>query len=68
MFNLRKAVCKGADCFFFLMHFKMNTKKQKVKQRKIKSNSKNALEFLKAQNPNLQSLINAFSLELSQSK
>jgi len=50
------------------MHFKMNTKKQKVKQRKIKSNSKNALEFLKAQNPNLQSLINAFGLELSQGK
>ena len=46
----------------------MNTKKRKKEQSKIKSNSKNALEFLKAQNPNLQSLINAFSLEFSQGK
>jgi hypothetical protein len=46
----------------------MNTKKQKKKQSKIKSNSKKALDFLKTQNPNLQSLINAFALELSQGK
>jgi len=44
----------------------MNTKKDKEKQGKIKQNSKKALEYLKAQNPNLQHLINAFALELSQ--
>jgi len=46
----------------------MNTKKTKGKQSKIKSNSKKALDFLKTQNPNLQSLINAFALELPQGK
>ena len=46
----------------------MNTKKLNKKQSKIKSNSKKALDFLKTQNPNLQSLINAFALELPQVK
>jgi len=64
----QSAVCKPADCFFFKMHLIMNTKKGKEKQSKIKQNSKKALDYLKAKNPNLQSLINAFALELSQGK
>jgi hypothetical protein len=46
----------------------MNTEKGKEKQSKIKQNSKKALDYLKAKNPNLQYLINAFALELSQEK
>ena len=50
------------------IHLIMNTKESKKKQSKIKQNSKKALDYLKAKNPNLQHLINVFALELSQGK
>ena len=43
----------------------MDTKTKRIKQRNIKQNSKQALDFLLEKNPKLQSLINAFDLELS---
>ena len=46
----------------------METKTKHIKQRNIKQNSKQALEFLKRKNPNLQVLINAFDLQLQTSK
>jgi hypothetical protein len=47
------------------MHSKMANKKNTSKQRNIKQNSKQALDFLKSKNSKLQTLINAFDLELS---
>lgn len=46
----------------------METKTKPIKQRKIKQNSKQALEFLKSKNPNLEQLINVFDLELAQTQ
>ena len=46
----------------------MNTKKDKAKQSKIKPNTKKALDYLKAKNPNLDYLINAFDLQIQTSK
>ena len=46
----------------------METKTKHIKQRNIKQNSKQALEYLKAKNKNLQTLINAFDLKLQTSK
>jgi len=45
----------------------METKTKHIKQRNIKQNSKQALEYLKSKNPNLDYLINAFDLKLKQS-
>ena len=46
----------------------MKPKIKRIKQRNIKQNSKQALEYLKSKNPNLQNLINAFGLELTQTQ
>ena len=46
----------------------METKTKHIKQRNIKQNSKQALEYLKSKNQNLQVLINAFDLQLQTSK
>ena len=46
----------------------MADKKDTSKQRNIKQNSKQAIEFLLKKNSKLQTLINAFDLELSQGK
>ena len=46
----------------------METKTKHIKQRNIKQNSKQALDFLKRKNPNLQVLINAFDLQIQTSK
>ena len=43
----------------------MADKKSTSKQRNIKQNSKQALDFLLQKNPKLKSLINVFNLELS---
>ena len=43
----------------------MADKKNTSKQRNIKQNSKQAIEFLLKKNSKLQTLINAFDLELS---
>ena len=46
----------------------METKTKHIKQRNIKQNSKQALEFLKTKNKNLQTLIIVFDLQLQTSK
>ena len=46
----------------------METKTKHIKQRNIKQNSKQALEFLKTKNKNLQTLINVFDLQIQTSK
>ena len=45
----------------------METKTKHIKQRNIKQNSKQAIEFLLKKNSKLQNLINVFDLELSNS-
>lgn len=69
MFNQLKAVPNFGTAFKLNCTDKMNTKtesKSKEKQSKIKSNTKQALEYMKSKNKDLQYLIDAFNLELSQ--
>ena len=71
MFNQLKAVPSFGTAFSLNCTDKMNTKtknKSKEKQSKIKSNTKQALEYMKSKNKDLKYLIDAFGLELSQTK